>query len=181
MQYKCWKRKIIYFFRFKHILTDYCDYFDVCLLTCSENLKRLYWIDDNEKQMKYLRINFARLTASLFRFTNRRRKIFDRTDVTSFDRRSRAPASTFSRTAALLTNLRAVLFTGKWIWISFCQVSKITTKHLRQTIKLLKPNRNVFIYHQFRSKYLLSINGLVVVHQYTIRPTRMGWNNWIKS
>lgn len=62
--------------------------------------------------MKYLRINFARLTASLLRFTSLRRKIFDRTAVTNFDRRTRALASTFSRTAVLLTNLRVVLFTS---------------------------------------------------------------------
>lgn len=65
--------------------------------------------------MKYLRISLARLTASRFRLTRRRRKMFDRTDDTSFDRRIRDDASTFSRTVPLPPNLRIPLFTGKYL------------------------------------------------------------------
>lgn len=63
--------------------------------------------------MIYLRINLARLTASRFLLTKRRRKMFERIDVTSFDRRIREFASTFSRAVPFPLNLRIVLFTGE--------------------------------------------------------------------
>lgn len=63
--------------------------------------------------MKYLRINLARRTASRLRLAKRRRKMVDRTDVTSFDRRIRAFGSGFSRAGGLPTNFRGGLFTGE--------------------------------------------------------------------
>lgn len=63
--------------------------------------------------MKYLRINLARLTASRFLLTKRRRKIFERIDDTSFDLRIREFVSAFSRAVPFPLNLRIVLFTGE--------------------------------------------------------------------
>lgn len=66
--------------------------------------------------MKYLRISLARRTASRFLLTKRRRKMLERTDVTSFERRIRECVSIFSRAVAPFPlNLRIVLFTGEWI------------------------------------------------------------------
>lgn len=63
---------------------------------------------------KYLRISLARLTASRLRLTKRRRIMFDRTDVTSLDRRILAPVSATSRAAPPLPpNFRTVLVTGQ--------------------------------------------------------------------
>lgn len=120
--------------------------------------------------MKYLRINLARLTASRFRLTKRRRMIFDRTDDTSFvfapifARRSRACVSGFSRGGGPLPpNLRIALGAGVYKYSNYSWQSMIFVlatllvhfahilvqrNHFNNIIELLKSDpTSGFIYH----------------------------------